>query len=63
MIPRNDDACSDDLPDEDDYPELTDDELEELASVLIEALTIPPPPTGQNPLDQDGYFRSPGDGG
>lgn len=45
MIPKSDDARSDDLPKEDDYSELNDDELEEFAFVLIEALTFPPPPT------------------
>ncbi|WP_046635970.1 hypothetical protein [Neorhizobium galegae] len=42
MIPRNNDGCSDNLPIGDDYSEFTDGELEELAFVLIEALTIPP---------------------
>ncbi|UIK07932.1 hypothetical protein [Neorhizobium galegae] len=42
MIPKNNDGCADDLPNGDDYSELTDGELEELAFVLIEALTIPP---------------------
>lgn len=42
MIPKNNDGCPDDLPKGHDYSELTDGELEELAFVLIEALTIPP---------------------
>ncbi|MBP2561804.1 hypothetical protein J2T08_002725 [Neorhizobium galegae] len=42
MIPKNNDGCSDDLPNGDDYSELTDGELQEFAFVLIEALTIPP---------------------
>lgn len=48
MIPKNEDAGSDDLPNEDDYSELTDGELEEFASVLIEALTLPPQATGSH---------------
>ncbi|MCM2500379.1 hypothetical protein [Neorhizobium galegae] len=42
MIPKNNDGRSDDLPVGGDYSEFTDSELEELASVLIQALTIPP---------------------
>ncbi|MEN3149853.1 hypothetical protein ABCW43_21365 [Neorhizobium sp. IRAMC:178] len=41
MNPKNNDGGSDNLPIGDDYSELTDGELEELAFVLIEALTIP----------------------
>jgi len=51
MIPENDDAHSDDLRNEDDRSELTDGELEEFASVLIEALTFPPQQaTGDPPV-------------
>jgi hypothetical protein len=42
MNPKNNDGCSDNLPIGDDYSEFTDGELEELAFVLIQALTIPP---------------------
>jgi hypothetical protein len=42
MNPKNNDGCSDNLPTKDDYSEFTDGELEELAFVLIQALTIPP---------------------
>lgn len=42
MNPKNNDGCSDNLPIGDDYSEFTDSELEELAFVLIQALTIPP---------------------
>lgn len=51
MNPKNDDACTDDLPNGDGYPELTDHELEKFVPVLIEALTFPPPPIGWKPGD------------
>ncbi|WP_155414593.1 hypothetical protein [Neorhizobium galegae] len=51
MNPKNDDACSDDLPNGDGYPELTDDELEKFVPVLIEALTFPSLPIGWKPGD------------
>jgi hypothetical protein len=42
MNPKNNDGGSDNLPTGDDYSEFTDGELEDLAFVLIKALTIPP---------------------
>ncbi|KAB1122824.1 hypothetical protein [Neorhizobium galegae] len=50
MNPKNNDGCSDDLPIGDDYSEFTDGELEELAFVLIQALTILPLSTCSRPV-------------